>query len=319
MRIVFVLPAAPARRRGVLRMSRARQAMRQVFLRALLPVALLASMASFWLAYATGGNLEAAVTLPAIATLAVGMLAERRMPYRAAWSRSRQDVGTDLASTMVLLAMVDPLLKWLGPVAATALLGDSAYAGAPAIFPAHWPFALQVLLATLLAEFGSYWAHRLHHQVPALWWLHALHHGSERLYTLNNFRFHPLNYVLNYAMGILPLLLLGVPQAVILGYFAVTLPVLMLQHANLPLQNGWLNHVFSTNDVHRWHHSARAGEGDTNFGRSLVIWDQVFGTYRNLPARNDPAEVGLYHGSPYPARSSFLAQVGSMFTAGCCR
>lgn len=300
-------------------MSRMRHLLRKAFLRALLPVSLLVSLASFWFAYATGGNLEAAVVLPAMATLVAGLLAERHMPYRAAWSRPHQDVGIDLASTAVLLVLVDPLLKWLGPVAATALVADSAHAAVPAIFPAHWPFALQVLLATLLAEFGSYWAHRLHHQVPALWWLHALHHGSERLYTLNNFRFHPLNYVLNYAMGILPLLLLGVPQAVIFGYFAATLPVLMLQHANLPLENGWLNYVFSTNEVHRWHHSNHAGEGDTNFGRSLVLWDQLFGTYRNQPARNDPTKVGLYYGSPYPARSSFLAQVGSMFTPGCCR
>ena len=97
------------------------------------------------------------------------------------------------------------------------------------------------------------------------------------------------------------MLAIGVPGPVILGYFAVTLPVLVTQHANLPLRNGWLNLVFSTNEVHRWHHSARAGEGDSNFGRALVIWDQAFGTYRYQPAGNDPGRVGLYAGSSAPA------------------
>lgn len=290
-----------------------------LFLRLFLPASIIVSVGSFWLAYSTGRNLELAVLIPAVVTLLIGIAAERLLPYRASWSRSRNDLGTDLASMAVLLALVDPLLKWLGPVVLTAALAGTQLGDALAIFPKHWPFALQVALATLLAEFGSYWAHRWHHERPALWWLHALHHGSERLYTLNNFRFHPLNYAINYGLGILPLLAIGAPTAVMMGYFAVTLPVLMLQHANLPLQNGWLNYVFSTNEVHRWHHSNQAEEGDSNFGRSLVLWDQVFGTFLYRAAHNDPGEIGLYAGSRYPARASFLGQMWSMFLPGCCR
>lgn len=50
MRIGVVLPAAPARQIGVLRMSRARHGMHKAYLRALLPVSPLASRASFWFA-----------------------------------------------------------------------------------------------------------------------------------------------------------------------------------------------------------------------------------------------------------------------------
>jgi len=293
--------------------------MRSLFMRGFLPLSLALSVASFWFALTRGGNLELAVVLPAVAVMLAGVAAERRWPYRAEWSRSRDDVATDLASAAVLFAAVDPLLKWLGPLAVTAALAGSGTAKVLDLFPTSWPFVLQVLLAALIAEFGGYWSHRLHHERPALWWLHALHHGSERMYTLNNFRFHPLNYALNYLMGIVPLLVLGTPEAVILAYLSVTLPVLMVQHANLPLQAGWLNYVFSTSEIHRWHHSSRAEEGDSNFGRSLVIWDQVFGTYRNLPANNHPRKVGLYAGSKYPSRASFIEQVLSICLPGCCR
>jgi sterol desaturase/sphingolipid hydroxylase (fatty acid hydroxylase superfamily) len=239
--------------------------------------------------------------------------------YRADWKTGEGDLRTDIASAALLFAMVDPLLKWALPVLVLALAGEQWMAVGAAIFPAHLPFAVQVLLATLLAEFFGYWSHRLHHRLPALWWLHALHHGSERLYWLNNFRIHPLNYAINYVLGFAPLLLVGTPPDVVLGYLALTYPVLMLQHANLPLRSGWLNYVFSTNEVHRWHHADNAAEGDRNFGRALVFWDMVFGTFLYRAEGNDPAVVGLYRPSSYPARSSFAKQVWSMFTPGCCR
>lgn len=286
--------------------------LRLAFQRGFLALAVLASLASFGYARASGASLELAAIAPAVLTLLAALLAERSMPYRAQWARPRGDVGTDLASAALLFVLVDPLLKWLAPLA-VALLPPLP------LFPVQSPFVLQVALATLLAEFGHYWSHRLHHARPALWWLHALHHGSERLYALNNFRIHPLNYALNYALGMLPLFLIGVPREVVLAYLALTLPVLMTQHANLPLRSGWLNYVFSTNEVHRWHHSARAGEGDSNFGRALVIWDQLFGTFRYRPQRNDPARIGLYAGSRYPARAGFGAQLRSLFMPGCCQ
>ncbi len=289
--------------------------MRNAISRGLLPLSLLASVGLFWHARAIGGNLQLATIVPAVAVLALAMACERLAPYRADWNLARGDTRTDATSAAMLFGVVDPLLKWMVPVLLATLLAPTDPTPAWTAFP----FLVQVLAATLLAELTSYWAHRLHHALPALWWLHALHHGSERLYALNNFRIHPLNYAINYLFGIGPLLLLGAPEAVVLGYLALTYPVLMLQHANLPLRNGWLNQVFSTNEVHRWHHADTPGQGDRNFGRALVLWDQVFGTFRYLPERNDPRAVGLYAGHRYPARAPFSRQVLSMLLPGCCR
>ena len=290
-----------------------------LFARLFLPVALALNIVVFLVAREYGWSLELAVVIPSVLILLAAGFAEQFIAFRADWKKGQGDLGIDLSSAALLFAVVDPLLKWALPVLVLALAGAHPIGVGAAIFPTEWPFAVQVLLATLLAEFTSYWSHRLHHRLPSLWWLHALHHGSERLYWLNNFRIHPLNYAINYVLGFAPLLLIGVQADVVLGYLVLTYPVLMLQHANLPLRSGWLNYVFSTNEVHRWHHAANAMEGDRNFGRALVVWDMVFGTYRYDTKGNHPAAVGLYQPTSYPARSSFFKQVWSMFLPGCCR
>lgn len=287
--------------------------------RGLLPAALALSVGAFLAARQMGWNLELAVIVPSLLIVVAAAFAERQHAYRRDWNRDHGDLRTDITSAALLFAVFDPLLKWALPVLVVALAGPYLVNNGAAIFPTEWPFLAQVLLATLLAEFSSYWSHRLHHRLPALWWLHALHHGSERLYWLNNFRIHPVNYAINYVLGFAPLLLIGTPTDVVLGYLALTYPVLMLQHANLPLRSGWLNYVFSTNEVHRWHHADNARDGDWNFGRALIVWDMLFGTFRYSAQGNDPVAVGLYQPTRYPARSSFARQIWSMFMPGCCR
>ncbi|MED5618175.1 sterol desaturase family protein [Ideonella sp. BN130291] len=276
------------------------------------------SVAVFSAALALGWPLEAVVLGWSVLVLATGALLERRHPFDPSWRQSQGDVAVDATSAAVVIGLVDPLVKALLPVLAVALL---APAGGPAAWRlGPWPLALQVLVAVLWIEFAKYWSHRAHHEVPALWWLHALHHGSERLYWLNNFRFHPLNHLLNTTVSLLPLLLLGAPKEVLLGAVALTQPVLMLQHLNVRSASGWLNHVFSTNELHRWHHSASPAEANSNFGSALVLWDHVFGTFRHRAADNRPARIGLFgDGGGYPAKAGYVQQLASMFTPRCCR
>jgi ornithine lipid hydroxylase len=276
------------------------------------------SIAVFGAALAFGWPLEAAVVGWSVLVLTAGALLERVAPFDARWRRSQGDGAVDATSAVVMIGLVDPLVKAALPVVALAWVPS---AGAPAAWLlSGWPFALQVVAAVLWIEFAKYWSHRAHHAVPALWWLHALHHGSQRLYWLNNFRFHPLNHLANTTVSLLPLLLLGAPKEVLLGAVALTQPVLMLQHLNLRTASGWLNQVLSTNELHRWHHSASPEEANANFGSALVLWDHVFGTFRHGPGDNRPARIGLFgDGGAYPARASYLQQVASLFTPACCK
>jgi len=274
----------------------------------------LGGAASAALAHGLGGAMEAAVTAWSVAVLALGVALERWRPALPAWRQAQGDGATDALSAAVLLGMVEPALKALWPAVAVLV-----WASLPALaqaWPREWPLPLQAALALGWMELAAYAAHRAHHRCRPLWRLHALHHSSTRLYWLNNFRFHPLNHALNAAVGLLPLVLLGAPAEAVMGAMAVSLPVLMLQHLNADLRLApvW-NRVFSTHEAHRWHHSARPEEAHANFGRSLLVWDHVFGTYLAPGPARAPERLGLFRdGDPVPSRAPYWRQL----LGGCC-
>ena len=294
--------------------------MRDLVARHLLWLSIFGSSAAFLLARANGSSTEVAVLLASVAVLAVGAVMERVLPYQREWNLASGDARTDLASAFVLVGVVDPLLKAALPLALVAAWREVGPASSLPRVGDDFGFFLQVLAALLWIELARYGSHRWHHANRALWWLHALHHGSRRLYTLNNFRFHPVNHAINHLLSIGPLLILGVPADVLLACLAITQPVLMLQHANIDLRSGWLNRVFSSNEVHRWHHSNLAVEANCNFGSALLLWDHLFGTYRAASAGVGPDAIGLFgDGNRYPAAQGYVRQLGSMFSPACCR
>lgn len=283
--------------------------------RAFLPGVLAANGLAFVVAWSTGFSLEWVVTAGSALTLLLAWLLQRWIPMQDAWNAPHADTRSDLASMAVLLGVIDPMLKIFGTALAVHLASQASPLAT--LFPTHAPFAVQVVLALLLLELGKYAAHRLHHAWHALWWLHAMHHSPKRFTAINNFRFHPLNYGINFCMSVLPLLLMGIPAEVMWAYLAITQPILMMQHANLNLRNPWLDKIFATPRSHLWHHDADERVGQLNFGSSLLMWDHVFGTYR-ATTEQQPLQIGLYAGSNYPAQSSYWSQLGSMLKPDCC-
>lgn len=276
------------------------------------------SVAMFEHARRTAWSLELALLLSTGLILLSGVLIERRLPYLRSWNEAGSDRRTDRHSAVVLIGVIDPLLKYSVPLAVLAVYGVLP-SGAALWLDHTTPFWAQVLAATLLIELGKYASHRWHHNDRRLWWLHALHHSSERLYLLNNFRFHPLNYLINTALSLLPVMLLGAPAHVMAGYLAITQPVVILQHLNADLRSGWLNYVLSTNELHRWHHANSPQEANHNFGAAIVLWDQIFGSFKYDRLHNEPLRIGLFGDNQnYPAQASYAQQLLSMFKPGCC-
>ena len=227
------------------------------------------------------------------------IVAERIHPHQRRWLESRGDLPTDAAWALTVFATIEavrPLCRAVAiPVGAflTARFGT-------ALWPSGWPLLAQLALALVVVEFFQYWVHRLEHEWDWLWRFHATHHSAPRLYWLNAARFHPVDMALNTVGEFLPLMMLGAGAPVFALWSLFSGLHGILQHANVQMQLGPLNWLFSMAELHRWHHSRTVVESNTNYGQNLIVWDVVFGT-RFLPSdREPPAEIGMAGLSAFP-------------------
>lgn len=237
--------------------------------------------------------------------LAIAAL-ERAMPHESTWLENDGQIVPDIAHTVlnkgvaqviVVVVTFMGIADWLAP-----------HGGE--FWPTSWPLALQTVLALLVIEFFLYWKHRLAHEWPPLWRFHAVHHSVTRLWFLNTGRFHLVDTLTGLAVAMPLLLLLGAPKDVLVLVSAITAIVGILTHANVQMECGWLNYIFNTPSLHRWHHSKVKEEGNTNYGENLVIFDQIFGTFYYPPGR-PPSDIGIEHAMP----ETFTGQLRAPFTA----
>jgi sterol desaturase/sphingolipid hydroxylase (fatty acid hydroxylase superfamily) len=240
--------------------------------------------------------------------LVVGVL-ERVMPHRRAWLRNDGQITADLAHTLLNKSVAQVIIA----VAVFLGIADWLRLGGAGmwllVWPSGWPLALQTALGLVIAEAGLYWKHRLAHEWPMLWRFHAVHHSTTRLWFFNTGRFHLVDTVTGLAVGMPALLLLGAPQDVLILVSAVTAFVGILTHCNIEMRCGWLNYVFNTPSLHRWHHSKVPDEGNRNYGENLMLFDLMLGTFY-LPARQPPRDIGIRHAMP----PTFLGQLTAPFT-----
>lgn len=230
--------------------------------------------------------------------LGLVLLAERALPFKQSWRQgSPAERRVDITSMAVLMALVDPLVKrGLLPLVATVSISVFGVPEGLGWFPAQWPLPLQLLLAAVIAEFGQYWMHRAAHTLRWLWGVHGFHHNATRIYWLNGFRVNPLNMIWHQLAGLGVLVLIGTPTVVVQMLILFGTVVAVFQHANADLHYGGWNRVFGTADLHRWHHATGADAPRCNYGTVLMLWDQVFGTYRR--GDGSPGAVGVDAGTP---------------------
>jgi ornithine lipid hydroxylase len=237
---------------------------------------------------------------------------ERLLPWDADWNRGRGDVGADVLSLGTVAFGVETLFKVAGPVAVVWILARFDLPADWHVFPRHWPFWAQCVLVILFIELVKYWFHRMGHETKFWWPLHSVHHAVKRVYLLNGFRIHPLYHILTYLLGYFPCILLGAPAETLLMHTVVLGIAGGFQHCNIHLKFGFLNYIFSTNEIHRWHHSTSTAEGNKNYGAILSIFDVIFGSYYNVPGKS-PATIGMFRETGYPI-NSYWQQLAIPFT-----
>jgi sterol desaturase/sphingolipid hydroxylase (fatty acid hydroxylase superfamily) len=216
--------------------------------------------------------------------LYVGLLVLERVFTYSRRVSQRHMIWRDLISTAVetfvaagvMAAVVLPVLHYFPDtfLGRRFLFGLSDQLG---------PLWLQVLTVLLLISFFSYWVHRWQHTSDFWWKLHGYHHGVTSLQISNVLVSNPLEWAMRNILGSLFLSLVGFnPIAIVIagglniyGDFS---------HCGGDLKGGWLNYVFNTPEVHRWHHSTEFPDDPKfrygcNYGVGVSFWDQLFGTF----------------------------------------
>ncbi len=212
------------------------------------------------------------------------LLLERRWPWRRAWQRSDGQLPADLAHTLLDKGSVQMTIILLSALPFFAHRGEG--------WVGTLPLAVQVVIGMVAAEFGLYWAHRLSHEWPLFWRFHAIHHSVRRLWIANTGRFHFIDSNISVVASLPFMLLTGISMDAIIWVSAITAYLGLLTHCNVAMRGGWLDYLFNTPNLHRWHHSPDPAEGNSNYGQNLVLWDQIFGTWLHRPD-SELGEIGI--------------------------
>ena len=220
---------------------------------------------------------------------------ERVRPHEKVWHENDGQMPNDLAHTLLTKVMVEVTIITL---TAIGIMKGTENLQSTGIWPRHWPVLAQVILGLVVSEFGLYWAHRLAHEWMLLWRFHALHHSPVRLWFFNTGRFHFVDTIKSMLFGMPLLIIAGAPMPVFFWGSSITAFIGILTHCNVQMRFGWLNYIFNTPGLHRWHHSMDLREGNKNYGENLVLWDLLFGTFFDDAARRPPVQIGIKEAMP---------------------
>lgn len=201
--------------------------------------------------------------------------------------------------TNFALGLLGSALLALFPVGtlATALIASENGLGLFNNVTAH-P-AMVIVSAIAGQTFVLYWLHRAMHAFSPLWRIHRVHHADRTLDLSTGLRHHPAEVLLTAPFHYGVVLALGLPVwAALLTDFALFAGALF-KHLDItlprPLDRA-LGTVFATPGLHRYHHSEKVSETDSNFGNLVIVWDRLFGTlHPSLPEGPDRIGLGDAH------------------------
>jgi len=274
---------------------------------ALFPTTFVAALWGASVGYSAGYSTTWILALASLGTIIAVMLGEAIHPHYTKWGENHGDIPTDLTHNVVSIVMLPALLEFALKAVLLSLSVTLTAAYGSTLWPNTWAMPLQLGLALLICQFGEYWAHRLMHEIPLLWRLHAVHHSAPRLYWLNAGRFHPVDVAVLFTISLTPLLVLGASEELLLLFTTWVSVHGMFQHCNIELKLGPLNYIFSMAELHRWHHSRKLEEANSNYGNNIIFWDIVFGTLYYPKDRQADEDIGLSDMPHFP--QNYIGQI----------
>jgi sterol desaturase/sphingolipid hydroxylase (fatty acid hydroxylase superfamily) len=270
--------------------------------RFLYPIFFFGAIGMSLLAIRQGWNLGTATGAIIGTTALTLILLEALFPAKTEWRMTFKSFRRDLKY----------IAAGISGGAATSYLGGLIaihVAGPGHGFFAGLPLYFAVPAAILIFEFFQYWVHRWMHETSWplggwMWRIHVAHHLPDRLYVLMHPAAHPLNdLIVRQALNVGLVKLLGFNAEAIFLYSVITAVGGLFSHFNLDVRAGILNYVFTSTELHRFHHSADPAESK-NYGVVTPFWDIVFGTFVYQPGRL-PERIGVEDPALYPRSEQY--------------
>lgn len=243
----------------------------------LLPPATLAAVWAFWwLAPIAWVEAPLTIIIVGLTVIAFVQVMELLFERHEGWRINGRELATDIFYVAFGYGVIGFLSETLINSPLRAMKADL---GIATPWLADSPFILQVLAVMLVFEFGQYWMHRAMHNWHPLWLTHAPHHHITQLNAMKGFIGNPIELFL-ISLGVIALL--DVDLNALFAAITGAGVIATYAHANVRADPPiWYGFLFTTIRNHSLHHTALSYE-DTrcNYGNSVILWDRVFGTYR---------------------------------------
>ena len=222
------------------------------------------------------------------------VLSEHFIPYKKDWLENKGDVKADAIQTFLVLPTASKIselvLPFLFYYPILWMSNSTSYSLSYLVKDLN--FFVLFVVVLMSCEFFYYWFHRACHIIPVFWRFHAVHHGAARVYWLNAGRFHFVEAFFSSMIYFLPIAFFQPPAEIIVLIISVSAVTGFLEHVNVDFKGGYLNYIFNTAQLHRWHHSKVVRESNKNYGKVLVFWDLLFFTFF-LPKEREVEKVGI--------------------------
>jgi sterol desaturase/sphingolipid hydroxylase (fatty acid hydroxylase superfamily)/uncharacterized membrane protein YhhN len=172
----------------------------------------------------------------------------------------------------------------------TKLVGVGIYTlvfAAVALYPDtnFWSGWVGVVLALIFYDLCYYWNHRLGHTVALFWASHVVHHQSQHYNLSTALRQTSTGSFFGWIFY-LPMAVAGVPPLVFGIVAMIDLLYQFWVHTEQVGKLGWFDRWFCSPSNHRVHHAVNDDYIDKNYGGILIIWDRIFGSFKEEDDNN---------------------------------
>lgn len=212
------------------------------------------------------------------------LVIEKKYPYRQFSAKVYKDSFVTNTTAFLINNLILTVLRASSLFLVAQQFASYGLLGSLENGPIKW------LLAFALFDLAIYAWHVASHKYEWLWRFHKVHHSDKGFNVSTGFRFHVFDLLLEIIYKCAFVVVIGVNAYLVLSIEIVELFFIMFHHANIRVPNeDIISNVFITPSLHRTHHSTARNEHDSNYGIVLSIWDQLFGTRKELI----PQHIGL--------------------------